>query len=180
METFTKAKRAVADPQFATRRLRTLRALDLTAIDGPIADIIRTFSSLPHCFTLQCCWGHFVHAGQGDPHGIEPLARYSEDTEVEYRLAYLAICVENSRAGRRLRRDLRRVARIDPQTVQFGSAEWFWHDHVNSYVLQVEPTRCQLSDTAMVSVAEALHLQTVKAHVFEAVREVSLRHAGAI
>lgn len=59
-------------------------------------------------------------------------------SEVEYRIAYLALCIENSAPGRMLYDSLQAIPAINPQNIQFGSAHWFWERQVNSYVLQVK------------------------------------------
>jgi len=176
METYTEARDFVDDPDFAARRAESLGNLDMSVIDEPIVDIIDTLSKVPYCYTLQCCCGHFVHESQTDPHGSAPLAHYSEDTTVEYRIAYLAVCIQPVEAGTRLRADLRDVVRIDPQYIQFGSADWFWQSHVNSHVLQVEPERFKLKDTVMLNIPEVLRIQSVKNRFFERIREIGRTH----
>lgn len=94
--------------------------------------------------------------------------------EVEYRIAYVAFCLEESTAGRRLRGLLQRVTEIDPAYVQFGSPEWFWeHQQVNSYALQVEPERFGNQDVAVLEYREALHVQEVRGRFFARLREVA-------
>ena len=178
METFTIARDFIDDPGFETRRAESLRSLDLKAIDAPLADIITRLGRLPYCFTLQCCWGHFVHSGQTDPHGLEPLADYSEDTTAKYRIAYLAVCIQKNEAGSRLHTDLKEVVRIEPRYIQFGSADWFWRQHTNSYVLQVEPERFKFQDTAVVGITEALDIQSIRDRMFEAIQNICLLHGG--
>jgi len=73
METFGPPRELVADPHFERDRRRALQDLDPLKIDGPIRDLIAGFATLAQCFTLQCCYGHFVHAGQPDHHNLEPL-----------------------------------------------------------------------------------------------------------
>lgn len=65
--------------------------------------------------------------------------------------AYPAVCIQKSKAGHALQRDLRSVAAIDPSYIRFGSAGWLWEQRINIYVLQVEPARCRLQDTWSVS-----------------------------
>ncbi len=177
METFVPAREFVDDPKFEKRRIKSLKNLDMSAIDRPIADIISTLSQIPYCYTLQCCWGHFVHSGQPDRYGLQALANYKEDTTVEYRIAYLGICLRPDADGLSLREDLESVVQIDPEYIQFGCGDWFWRRYPNSYALQVEPERFRDKDTALVSITEALHLQEVRNRMFERIREISLRHA---
>ena len=136
METFTAPRAFLEDHRYPIDREDTLKALDLDSIDEPILDIVTTFSKIPYCFTLQCCYGHFVCAPEQDPYNLVPIS-HSCTGLVRYRIAYLAFCLENSPRGRNLWRSLARVPMIDPEYAQFGSADWFWDLRINSYVLQV-------------------------------------------
>ncbi len=78
---------------------------------------------------------------------------------MRYRIAYVAVCLENTESGRNLRDSLRAIAASDPDYVQFGSADWFWERHVNSYALQVEPKRYMRMDEIVLDHAEALRVQ---------------------
>jgi hypothetical protein len=176
METFIEARPFAIDPDYRTARSRALDTLDLSEIDVPIADLIEDFADLPHCFTLQSCWGHFVHDGQPDPRGCAPLAHYNRDTQFRFQLAYIALCLENSANGLALRDDLCRLVELDPANIQFGSAEWFWKRRVNSYVLQVEPKRYMDVDRAMIGLDEALYLERLKARFFVELRKVVDSH----
>jgi hypothetical protein len=75
-------------------------------------------------FTLQCCYGHFIYGGQNDPHNLEPLPLTDTIARVEYRLAYIAICIENSDLGRMLFEALKELRtltqRISSSAVQNG------------------------------------------------------------
>jgi hypothetical protein len=129
---------------------------------------------------MQSCYGHFVHSGQQDIRGLEKLANYKEGTEVKYRIAYLALCIEFNESGMELLKNLQSVVQIDHEYIQFGSVGWFLRKHVNPYALQVEPERFKLQDTATVSINEAIHLQTVRDRMFEEIREIALRHKNLI
>ncbi len=61
---------------------------------------------------------------------------------------------------------------IDPDYVQFGSAEWFWERYANSYALQVEPARYKRKDEAILEQAEALHVQQIREFFFSKLREL--------
>jgi hypothetical protein len=176
METYVASKSFVEDPDYEIARTKALNDLDLAVIDTPILDIIDDFSRIPHCFTMQSCWGHFVHDGQPDPRGCAPLADCDDKTEIRFQLAYVAVCLENSEHGKALRNDLRGLVEIDPSNVQFGSAEWFWKQRVNSYVLQVEPDRFKYQDRAMIGVEEAFRLEQLKARVFDEIRLIVSAH----
>lgn len=139
METFTKARPFVENPYYEEQRWNSLQKLDYSSIDSPIVEIVRGFTGLPYCFTLQSCYGHFLYPGQSDPYSIESLPADESIRIVEYRIAYLALCIEDTVRGRELFGELREITSVDPQYIQFGSADWFWERQLNSYALQVEP-----------------------------------------
>ncbi|MEN6472463.1 MAG: hypothetical protein ABFD81_00445 [Syntrophaceae bacterium] len=173
METFTGVKSLVNNPDFDEQRRRCLAAFDLGAIDAPLRDIIEAFTRLACCYTLQCCWGHFLPGGAGDAHTLALLPASPAADSVRYRIAYLALCVENTAAGRGLLSDLGGIVALEPDCIQLGCAEWFWDRVVvNSYALQVEPVRYQNRDEVMLSHPEALHVQAVRDEFFAAVREI--------
>ncbi|MBL7199587.1 MAG: hypothetical protein ISS56_05520 [Anaerolineae bacterium] len=162
METFTGIRAFVDHPDYRTHRQAALNSLDMETIDAPIVPIIEGMATLPYCFTLQSCYGHFLYGDQREPRNVERLPALIHVSDIEYRLAYIALCVENSRSGVTFLRDLGGIPRIDPEYVQFGCAEWFWERQVNSYVLQVEPARSATKDRINVGYGEALHLQKVR------------------
>ena len=125
-----------------------LRNLTNESIDKPIVDLINGFNKLPHRFILQSCYGHFVYNGQTDPHNLDPLPSKDIISSIEYRIAYIAFCIENSLPGRKLFEMLRKIKSFDPENIQSCCAEWFWKRQVNSYVLQVEPDRLNLPATS--------------------------------
>lgn len=169
METFGEPRDFVKNERYAQARKDALAALDMGAIDAPIVDIVAGFAKLPHCFTLQCCYGHFVCAPEQYPHRLDPIPRgYSGP--MRYRIAYIAFCLEDSHRGRALRDSLARMVEISPDYVQFGSADWFWKQWVNSYALQVEPTAHQYKDEAILEPAEAFQTQRVRNHFFRELR----------
>ena len=169
METFTKPREFVENTRFSQDRQDTLAMLDLNFIDSPIVDIVTGFAKLPHCFTLQCCYGHFVCTPEQDLHNLETIpAGYSG--LVRYRIAYIAFSIENNYRGRALRQALAQIPAIAMDYIQFGSADWFWERWVNSYALQVEPVAHQLEDVAILEVAEAIHIQTTRDLFFRELR----------
>jgi hypothetical protein len=171
MKTFQQPKQFVHHPQYRRDRDDALAALDLGVIDTPIRGIISAFSQLPHCYTLQSCYGHFLYAGQDDPHCLFALPD-SDVGMVRYRIAYIAVCIENSARGVRLCSQLNLVCEVDPEYIQFGSPDWFWERQVNSYALQVEPQRFLDSDVATVDYQEALHVQDVRKRFFDRIGDV--------
>jgi hypothetical protein len=162
----------VDNPHFQVQREKSLRGLTDEMIDEPIVDLINGFNRLPYCFTLQCCYGHFVYNGQKDDHNLEPLPVNDVVTKVKYRIAYIAFCIENSLFGKRLFELLTNVTAIDPENVQFGCAEWFWGKQVNSYALQVEPDRFKHKDEAMLDHREALHIENMRNVFFQRLYEL--------
>ena len=149
METYKEPKELVENPYYQAQRQKKLASLSDSMIDEPIIEIVNGFNKLHHCFTLQSCYGHFVYSGQKNPHNLEPLPVTDTITRVEYRIAYIAICIENSASGRGLFKDLKGITAIDPENIQFCCADWFWKRQVNSYALQVEPDRFKRKDKAI-------------------------------
>ena len=171
METFTEPRQLVANARYADERRAALDALDLTAIDEPIVDVVEAFAALPHCYTLQCCYGHFLTAAGQDEHSLAPIPD-GHGGSVRYRIAYVAFCVEYSDRGRALLDTLSRLPAVDPGYVQFGSADWFWEQWVDSYTLQVEPAAHRFKDQAALATGEALHTQRVRDRFFDELRRV--------
>ena len=166
METITEFKPLVKNPFFLQQREKSLNQLDINTIDAPIKEIIKAFSNLPYCFTLQSCYGHFLYDNQKNPNNIEPLPELDKISQVEYRIAYIALCIWNNQQGRMLLQELKNIPEIDPDYVQFGCADWFWEQQVNSYVLQVEPERYKTKDKITVNFQEALHIEKVRNKFF--------------
>lgn len=172
MKTFTKLKAFVDDPHYYEKREESLRKLQICTIDAPIVKIIKDFAKLPFCFTLQSCYGHFIHKGQKNPKNIEPLSNYDKNSSIEYRIAYIALCIQNNDLGKQLFQDMKKITKIDPEYVQFGSAEWFWRRQVNSYALQVEPERYKTEDRFQISIREALYVEKVRKQVFKELKNL--------
>ena len=154
------------NPYYQVQRRKSLRDLTDDMIDAPILKIVNVFNKLPCCFTLQSCYGHFVYNDQNNPHNLEPLPVKDIITKVEYRIAYIAFCIENSLLGRELYASLKEITAIEPENIQFCCAEWFWKRQVNSYALQVEPDRFKRKDTAFVGFKEALHIEKIRNEFF--------------
>ncbi len=172
METYTEPKELVANPLYQEQRQKSLAGLSDDMIDDPIVELISKFNRLPHCFTLQSCYGHFVFDGKDDPYNLEPLPVTDTISLVEYKIAYVCFCIENSSAGRGFLKILKNITDIDPENVQFCCAEWFWKEQVNSYVLQVEPDRFKHQDTAELDYAEALRIEKIRKQFYIKLREI--------
>jgi hypothetical protein len=182
METFSRARDFIRHPAFEKEREQSLVSLDAEIrngmIDPPLVPLLEGFSKIPYCFTIQCCYGHFIHEQQPDEHNLLPLAGYAGDIRrVKYRIAYLALCIRETGPGRELCRDLERITRIDPAYIQFGSPDWFWERHVNSFALQVEPERFIMKDSVELSFDEALHVEELRDIFFEELFRIRSDHA---
>ena len=144
-------------------------------LDRPIVGLINEWNKVSCCFTLQSCYGHFVYQGQNDIYNIDPLPVKDTLFKVEYRIAYIAFCLENSSLGRKMLNSLKEVMTIDPEYVQFFCAEWFWETQLNSYVLQVEPDRFKHKDTAIIDSHEAMHIEKIRNEFFVQLYELVAR-----
>jgi len=154
------------------QKQKSLGSLTDDMIDPPIGDIINGFNKLPCCFTLQCCSGHFVCNGQKDPHNLAPLPIKESPAKIEYRIAYIAFCIENSASGRELFETFNKIPAVDPENVQFCCAEWFWEHQVNSFALQVQPERFKHLDKTSLDYREALHIEKVRNAFFVRLEEL--------
>ncbi len=179
METFTKARDFVTDRGYVRARQKALAALNKSALDKPIADIVSGFCALPHCFTLQCCYGHFLCDPAQDRHCLDPVP-LAFSGRATYRLAYIALCLEYSPGGQALRQSLVRLTAIDPRRVQFGSADWFWERWVNSYVLQVEPAAQMTKDEVILGAPEARRIQWVRDLLYQKLRVLLARELSQL
>ena len=166
METFAEPKELVENPQYFEQRQKSLSGLIDDKIDAPIVEIINGFNERPYCFTIQCCYGHFLYPGQQHPDNLKVLPVTKSVDRVDYRIAYVAFCIENSVPGKTLFEALRDIALIDPDYIQFCSAEWFWRRQVNSYALQVEPDRFKHKDQVVLDYREALNIEKIRNEFF--------------
>jgi len=176
LETYTDLKEFTENPHYQMQRQKNLGSLTGDMIDPPIVDIITGFNKLTCCFTLQCCYGHFVYSGQPAPHNLAPLPIKESLTRVEYRIAYIGFCIENSVSGKKLYEALKEVTAIDPKNVQFCCAEWFWEQQVNSYALQVEPERFKHMDKTTLDYREALHIEKIRNEFFSRLEALLSAH----
>jgi len=169
--TLTEARPFVSNPSYAQDRADTIAKLILQSIDKPIVDIVARFCELPCCFPLQSCFGHFVCDPEQDKYTLAPIPGGCKGP-VRYRIAYIALCIEQSDLGRMLREALAEISKIDPTYIQFGSADWFWEKCLNSYVLQVEPSKYRNRDEAILDVSEARQVQAVRDIFFNELRQM--------
>jgi hypothetical protein len=181
METFAGPKPFVDNPEYEKNRsgaLETLRSLIATGrIDPPLVELMELFSRVPHCYTLQSCYGHFVHERQSDEHTTARLAPYRGMVHmVHYRIAYIAFVLEKSKNGFVLCRDLRTLASRNPWYIQFGSAGWFWEQSVNTYQIQVILEREKGKDSLQVTYDEALRLENVRDMLIRKLATIARNH----
>ena len=172
METFTEPKELVENPHYQEQKQKSMADLNDVMIDKPIFKIINSFNKLPYCFTMQSCYGHFLYDSQKDPYNLDSLPVTKSIDRVEYRIAYLAFCIENCELGKRLLEALKEITVIDPENIQFCSAEWFWKRQVNSYALQVEPDRFKHEDKAILDYKEALYIEKIRIEFFVQLKEL--------
>ena len=172
METLIEHKALVENPNFKSQRKENLSKLKDEIIDESIIGLINDINKLSFCFTLQSCHGHFVYEGQANPKNLERLPLTNTISSIEYRIAYIAFCVENSDLGRRLLDSLKEITSIDPNNIQFGCAEWFWERNVNSFVLQVEPDRFKFEDKAVLDYREALKIEKIRDEFFAQLKKI--------
>lgn len=174
METFTKARPLVENPNFAGQREAALRALADADLDEPLKDLIADLNRRPCCFTLQCCWGHFLTPDEADEHTLAaPPARGK--AELDYKLAYVAFCVSDDDEGRALRDEIRGLVDAEPRFVQFGSADWFWERQVNSYAIQVAPRNRRKRDRMILDGKQARLLAHARTRMFREFAELLRR-----
>jgi len=181
METYSQAKPMVEDRSYEARRNEAISLLkdELSAgnIDPPLIGLLQDISKMRHCYTLQSCYGHFVHDLRTDDKNTEPIGKFKGSiSRVHYRIAYLAFCMQNSESGRRLHDDLKKVVEIDPGYVQFGSADWFWKRAPNSYVVQLPPERSKEVDSVWVDIDEALHMESLRERFFREIGTIVSGH----
>ena len=172
METFTQPRELVDNPSYPEQRKKMLSSLSNDMIDAPIIDLVNGFNRLPCCFTVQCCYGHFIHDMQKNTHNFEPLPVTETIATVKYSIAYICFCIENSDAGKNLLKGLQEITHIDPENVQLCSADWFWERQVNTYALQVMPDRFKTRDRTMLDYIEALHIEKSRNTFFTRLRKL--------
>jgi hypothetical protein len=178
LETFAESKELVENPCYEEQRQNSLFGLNGVVIDAPIMEIIQYMNKLPYCFTLQSCYGHFLYEGRDDPFNIDSLVFLKSIDRVEYRIAYIAFCIECSKIGRRFLDALHEITLIDPENIQLCSPEWFWQRQVNSYALQVEPSRFKHEDKSILDFKEALYIENIRNIFFAKLKELLRKTHG--
>ncbi len=175
METYTALKKLVKNDSFQKQRQKALATLSDDMIDHPIRNIVKEFNHLEYCFTLQSCFGHFLYKGQTNTHNLDPLPPLPQTQisgQIEYRIAYIALCIENNVLGRILMERLEGMCDIDPENIQFFSADWFWKRQINSYAIQVEPDRFKDKDRTVLDYHEAIKIQKIRNNFFDELNDL--------
>ena len=172
MQTYVEKKPLVDIPDFARQREEALVGIDYNYIDAPIVELVSNIAKLPYCFSLQSCYGHFIYLYNKDTHNCDRLKKIDGILEVDYRIAYLAICIDNCAEGKELLLFLEKAVEIDKDYIQFGCADWFWDRQVNSYVLQVQPERFKHKDRMFVEIQEAYHIEFIKSNFFARLNKI--------
>ena len=178
METFTAYKPLIENPDFAIQKKAASSSLDILTVDEPIRDVITALNDIFFCFTIQSCCGHFVFGKRKNPKNLYLLPQTEIMGDIEYRIAYVALCVQKSESGARFLSKLSDIQRIDPRYIQFGCANWFWERHINSYVIQVEPERYSERDSARIPYREARHIEELKRDVFVRIHSLAKSSLG--
>lgn len=143
------------------------QAVEEGTLDPPIVPLLEGFAMIPCCFTMQSCWGHFVHELQPETKNLDSLHGYTGKVgQVLYRIAYIALCIERSSCGFALQEGLSGIASKDPEFIQFGSSEFFWKMVPNSYVIQVAPEWGKEEDSLWLPMEEALVLEEKRNRFF--------------
>lgn len=172
METSTAPKPFENYPDFQAAKKFALNSLDVTQIDDPLVSLINDLNKLPYLFTLQCCHGHFLTT---DIREISDFDLLSTIDKIEYRLAYIAFCIENSSLGREFAQHLENIPlSVNPSLVHFCSAQWFWDQWVNSYILQIMPQRFIDKDNAVIDCHEANKIKQARDSFFLFMKDFTL------
>ncbi len=172
METYAALKKLVKNDSFQKQRQKALATLNNDMIDQPIIDIVNKFNNLEYCFTLQSCFGHFLYKDQKDSNNLDPLPRAHIPDKIDYRIAYIALCIDNNLLGRIMIERLGTLCDIDPDNIQFFSADWFWERQINSYAIQVEPDRFKDNDRAILDYHEAIEIQDIRNNFFVQLKDL--------
>lgn len=179
MRTFDTAPPLESDLAFSINRSQSLHLLDLSVIDIPIVDTVYKYSKLECCYPVQSCWGHFDHAysfwGRGA--AVNCLNR---GQTMRYRIAYLALCLDDSEHGAFLLELLRQVPQCVGGSVQFGSAKWFRELHNNIYVVQTAPPHCIYLDSCYIDKKEAQYIHKSRCDMWyylDMIADVAIRMA---
>lgn len=168
MQTFCSEKPLEYNPGFNAKKVRSLKEMSDVDIETPVVEVVNSLNKLPFCFTLQSCFGHFLIEGENISDSFYFPYSYTDAKEFLYRISYVAICVDSVPESRRLLTLLRDILnKINTEYLQFGCAEWYWEQYVNSYVIQVQPWNRSNVDSLYVTTEEAQKIRTVRDHFWK-------------
>ena len=137
-------------------------------IEEPIIEVIDSLNKLPFCFTIQSCFGHFLFENKPASTTYYLPEKTTRTRNCKYRISYVAIRVDGSQEARGLLSLLRDIpSTINKEYIQFGCAEWFWEQHINSFVIQVQPRDRSNVDSLLVTTEEAQLIQAVRDRFWE-------------
>ena len=184
METFTPPRPFVPHPDYERDRAQAHRDLRQEivkdAIDSPLLLLINASFTVRCCFTVQCCCGHFVHQLEPDPENLITVTHYRDRKDaigpIRYRIAYLALCLEDSQGGHEIYSGLEEIAKCNPSFIQFGSADWFSERMPNTYCIQLEPERMKTEDCGPVTWEEAVRIEELRGPFLTDLAEILMRH----
>lgn len=165
METYTRARPVEPNDAFEAQRAAATVGLDATDIDEPLVALVADLNRLPHCFTLQCCYGHFVGEGDQDPRSLKPPPPMGKRS-LQYRLAYVAFAISDDDRGRAFLEAVHDLRDLDPRYIQVGSADWFWDRQVNSFVIQIGPRKMRKVDFMDLDGKQVRHVSHVRTQLF--------------
>lgn len=142
MGTLTKEKPFVLSPEYDPTSWKALEELSVEILKGPIdkptTNVVEQSSCVPHRNSLRRRHSHFAIEQSADDRSMVRVAdKDVKGARLHYRIASMAFCSENSVRGRDMPKELRAVATVDPEYIQFGCARWFRERRLDSYVLQV-------------------------------------------
>ncbi len=175
METFTSLKQFVHNPGFQRQREKSLKRLNIRIIDKPVRGLIQDLAKLSYCFTLQSCYGHFLNQGDESFTNVESEEFLKESTQIEYRIAYIALSIQRNERGEQLLKDLKSIEEINPEYIQLGCAEWFWKRQLNSFIVQIEPKNYQTKDRVCLNFREALKVERIRNKAFNHLKKIIIK-----
>ncbi len=167
MQAFAEPRGLESNAGFTAQREHALAHLSLEGLDCPLVDLVQRLTAVPWCFPVESCCGHFVILDGDHRRVLDRLPPLGASAKrVLYRVAYVALCIDDDPAGRELLRDLQAVPSIAPEQIQFGCVDHLWRRQVNTFVLQVVPWAHRFVDDVILSPAEARDVDEARSWYF--------------
>jgi hypothetical protein len=167
VQAFTEPRIPEPNQDFARQREEALVRLDLEGLDCPLRDLVSRLAEMPCCFPVESCCGHYAILDGGRRRVFDSLPPLNgSTTSVLYRVAHVALCLDDSPSGRDLLRELRAVPAIAPERVQFGCVDHLWERQINTFVLQVVPWPHRFVDDVLLLPAEATEVEEARRWFF--------------